>query len=651
MSVKKVKAINIIGMLSELDEVIKFCGDSEMFHPDDAMLFYSNTQDFSPLSDKNPYAAPLQSLRSIADMAGLKLEFVKLTDFSVSDKGVLKYVDSTVEKLEKLINKKLGIKQKIDGCKRKIEQVGHFTGGNLDFTEIMKCKYITPSFGRIPNESYDKLESFADNPFVMFFPCTEDDTHHWGVYFCPNEPSEKQNIDRIFSSLYFEKLEVPEIAGTPEEYLKTLADELSELQDEQDKNKKELDEFWASEKEKCMKYYSRLQELDCYHAIKRYVYKYHGSFIMVGWIPADKEKYFTQHLDGIKSVEYSISDGAEEMKHSPPVMLKNPPFIRLYEFFVKMYGLPSYNELDPTAIVAFTYTLFFGIMFGDMGQGLVVAIVGFLMWKLKKMEIGRILIPCGISGMIFGSIYGSVFGFEHALDPVYKALFGLDEKPVEVMDSNTINIIIYGSVAIGIVTIVIAMIMNIVSSIKRRDPESAFFGSNGIAGFVFYVSLVAGLVCQMILEIEIMTPAYIICLIVIPLVLMFMREPLGRLAEGKKKWQPEKWGDYCTQSFFELFEMCLSYVTNTMSFLRIGAYILVHAGMMMVVFTLADMMSGVVGYVIMVVVGNGIVMALEALLVAIQVLRLDYYEIFSRFYIGEGRQFTPVVAGKSEEQI
>ena len=99
MSVKKVKAINIIGMLSELDEVIKFCGDSEMFHPDDAMLFYSNTQDFSPLSDKNPYAAPLQSLRSIADMAGLKLEFVKLTDFSVSDKGVLKYVDSTVERI------------------------------------------------------------------------------------------------------------------------------------------------------------------------------------------------------------------------------------------------------------------------------------------------------------------------------------------------------------------------------------------------------------------------------------------------------------------------------------------------------------------------------------------------------------------------
>ncbi|MBQ3887008.1 MAG: ATPase, partial [Clostridia bacterium] len=98
----------------------------------------------------------------------------------------------------------------------------------------------------------------------------------------------------------------------------------------------------------------------------------------------------------------------------------------------------------------------------------------------------------------------------------------------------------------------------------------------------------------------------------------------------------------------ELFEMCLSYVTNTMSFLRVGAYILVHAGMMLVVFTLAQMVGGVVGYTLIVIIGNGIVMALEALLVAIQVLRLDYYEIFSRFYIGEGRPFTPVIARKPQ---
>ena len=85
----------------------------------------------------------------------------------------------------------------------------------------------------------------------------------------------------------------------------------------------------------------------------------------------------------------------------------------------------------------------------------------------------------------------------------------------------------------------------------------------------------------------------------------------------------------------------MSYVTNTMSFLRVGAFVLVHAGMMMVVFVLAETVGGV-GYWPIVVFGNALVMVLEALLVAIQVLRLEYYEMFSRFYSGEGRPYEPV---------
>ncbi len=642
MSVRSVKAISIIGMMSELDQVIKYCGDSGVFHPDDAMSFYSDTKNFVPLNEKNPYTQPLQNLRSAAEMAGVKLEYKASADFTDSSGNVIEYINTLYEKLEVMINDRLRCRQEIEACVRKTEQVGHFVGSEIDFTEINKCRYISPTFGRIPNESYEKLSKYSDDPFVLFFPCTEDENYHWGAYFAPNE--HREDIDRIFSSLYFEKLDVPEIAGTPEQYVQDLKKELEQLKAEQEKLEKSLETFWTSESEKCMMYYSKLIELNSYYAIRRYVYKYHKNFILVGWIPADKEDSFTAELDDIKSVEYTVSDGKEELKHSPPVILKNPPFMRLYEFYVKMYGLPCYNEVDPTPIVALTYTLFFGIMFGDMGQGLVVAIVGALMWKLKKMEIGKILIPCGISGMVFGFLYGSVFGFEHLLDPVHHMLFGTEGKLMEVMESDTINLIIYGSVAIGFVTIAITMLVNIFSSVRRHDMESALFGANGIAGFVFYVALVAGLVCTMFLNIPIMNTAYIIVLIVIPLILMFMREPLGRLAERKKKWQPEKWGEYFMQSFFELFEMCLSYVTNTMSFLRIGAYILVHAGMMLVVFTLADMVGGVVGYALMVIIGNGIVMALEALLVAIQVLRLDYYEIFSRFYIGEGRQFCPVTA-------
>lgn len=642
MSVRSVKAISIIGMMSELDKVVDFCGESEVFQPDDAMSFYSDTKNFLPLSTKNPYSAPMQQLKNSADLAGFKLEYTESDHKNISTDETIEYIAYFVSETESMVNKKLKLEQDIDSCKRTLEQVEHFAGCDIDFSQINDCRFITPNFGRIPKESYEKLSQFSDNQFALFFPFTNDETHYWGAYF--TIPEQKDDIDRIFSSLYFERLEIPPISGTPDDYMKELQKELEGHQKELEDINKEIDSFWKKEKDKCLMHYSKLEEMDAFNEIKRRVYKYHKNFILVGWIPADKEKYFTKELDKIKSIEYSLSDGKDELKHSPPVMLKNPPFFRLYEFYVKMYGMPCYNETDPTIFVAITYTIFFGIMFGDMGQGFIVALVGALMYKFKKMEIGKILIPCGIAGMIFGFLYGSVFGFEEVLTPVHQALFGTKGKLIEVMKPDSINFIIYGSVVIGFVTIVFAMLTNIFSSLRRRDMESALFGANGVAGFIFYVSLVAGLACQMFLKIPLMNGVYVACLVILPLILMFLREPLGRLAEGRKNWQPEKWGEYCVQSFFELFEMCLSYVTNTMSFLRVGAYILVHAGMMLVVFTLAEMVGGTVGYISVVIIGNGIVMALEALLVAIQVLRLDYYEIFSRFYVGDGRPFTPVTA-------
>ena len=646
MSVKPVKAISIIGLMPELDEVVRICGDSCAFQPDDAMSFYSDTKNFVPLNDKNPYTQPIQQLRNACELAGFTLDYADNAGSALTESDVLDYVKTFVNKTEDMISKKLFIEQELDECRRSIEQVEHFTGCDIDFSEISGCKYITPNFGRLPKESYEKLSEYSSNHYAIFFPFTNDDTHYWGAYF--TIPEQKDEIDRIFSSLFFESLEVPAIAGKPDDYLRTLQAKQSELQEKLNETKSVNDSFWKDEKQKCQECYTKLEELDSYNEIKRFAYRYHKSFILAGWIPAEKEKELTEKLDSIKSVEYSVTDSKDIRSVKPPVIMKNPPFIRRYEFYVKMYGLPCHNEVDPTAFVAFTYTLFFGIMFGDVGQGFIVALVGALMYKFKKMEIGRILVPCGIMGMVFGFLYGSVFGFEELLTPVHQKLFGTPGKLIEVMKPESINLIIYGSVAIGIVTIALAMIVNIVSSLKRRDYESAFFGANGVAGFVFYISLVAGLVCQMLLGIEVMNIAYIICLIVIPLILMFLREPLGKLCKKKKNWQPGSWGEYCTQSFFELFEMCLSYVTNTMSFLRVGAYILVHAGMMLVVFTLAEMVGGVVGYTIILIIGNGIVMALEALLVAIQVLRLDYYEIFSRFYIGEGRPFVPVVARRSK---
>ena len=98
-----------------------------------------------------------------------------------------------------------------------------------------------------------------------------------------------------------------------------------------------------------------------------------------------------------------------------------------------------------------------------------------------------------------------------------------------------------------------------------------------------------------------------------------------------------------TQGFFELFEAILSYVTNTVSFLRVGAFVLVHAGMMSVFFSLANMFGEYsVGFWIVVVFGNIFVLVLEGLLVGVQSLRLEFYEMFNRFFEGSGHEFKPI---------
>ncbi|WP_444657910.1 V-type ATP synthase subunit I [Caproiciproducens sp. R2] len=633
--------------MDDLDQATALCGKSCVFHPDNALSFYSDTSDFSPLNEENPYSEPLQQLTDA--MAGSKkkltlLSAAEVSGIKMSREEMNDYVDYISSSFSQLQKEREDAQLKIQNYTGEIENISHFVGLELDLDQIHACKYIKVRFGSLPKESYEKLNSYKQNPYIIFFPSTSDATHYWGVYFSPIDMVSE--VDRIFSSLYFERTRLTELTGSPESGVETLR----QKRDAETERLKHIDEqfeaLWKKEKTMCQKVYSWLTEQSVYFGIRRYAARYNDNFILTGWIPADQENRFKKALDKVESLNYTFEGAEEELLHSPPVELKNKKIFRPFEFFVDMYGLPCYDEVDPTPFVAITYFLLFGIMFGDLGQGLCVSLIGWYMWKKKQMKLGRILIPCGFSSAVFGLVFGSVFGFENALDPVYRAL-GFAEKPVEVMKPATTNMIIYSAVGIGVVLVMLAILINIYSSLKRKHYENALFGPNGVAGFIFYTSLVLGFGGQMLFGWQIVTPSYVVCFIILPIAVMFFREVLGGFVEHRPDWKPEKWGDFIMQNFFEMFEFLLSFATNTMSFLRVGAFVLVHAGMMLVVFTLAEM-SGGIGYVLIVMIGNVFVMALEGLLVGIQVLRLEFYEMFSRFFDGGGRPFNPVVVRREQ---
>lgn len=533
MAVSKVKVASIIGVASAIDNVVKVCGKSKIFHPENALTFYSKNKNFVPFTDKDEFSAPLKKLQSIVSSIGHKLELADIRDFDVSASEANDYVDYLYVKIEKLLKKKQDINLLIENYEKSLSQIKPFVGLDINLTKVSNCKYIKARFGKLPKESYNKLLSYEGNPYVIFFPCTNDENFYWGVYFTPLE--NREEIDRIFAGLYFERIRISEKDGTPESKILHIENCIKEEKENLKKLEAKIESFWNIQKDQCMRFYSKLEELNTYASIKKFAAKYHNSFILVGWVPEDSESELSTQLDKIDGVEYSIEKADSDKKHKPPVKLKNNWFSRPFETFIDMYGLPDYNDIDPTCFVAITYTLMYGIMFGDLGHGLVLALIGAILWKIKKFSLGPIMVHCGISGAIFGTIYGSVFGYEHVLDPMYKKLFNLDEKPIDVMAPDMIMKVIVATIALGIFLIIAAIVMKIVLSIKLHDLENLFFSQNGICGLIFYVAIIVGLVGQLVLKIHMFTPLYILGLLVLPMVLIFLKEPLGKIVSGKKK--------------------------------------------------------------------------------------------------------------------
>ena len=204
-----------------------------------------------------------------------------------------------------------------------------------------------------------------------------------------------------------------------------------------------------------------------------------------------------------------------------------------------------------------------------------------------------------------------------------------------------LNTVFIVAVAFGMALILLAMVFQIINAKKRGDKENLFFSPNGVAGLVFYGFLVLTIVLYMTGH---KTPGNIMMIIFlgIPVIMFLLKEPLGQLVEGKKPKAEGGVGMFLVQGFFELFETMLSFFSNTISFVRIGAFAVSHAAMMEVVLMLGGITDGAGNpNWIIIVLGNIIVCGLEGLVVGIQVLRLEYYEMFSRFYTGSGREFHP----------
>ncbi len=640
MSIEKMTLVNIYGDRKKLDEVILKCSDYNNFHPQPAVVYSEKVKGFAPLTEENPYTALLKKIMEIADATSLDLKYEQDREHSLETQKADQFLDEFQQKLLGLNARRDSLCETIQSQSDALGHLKHIEGLDISLDDIFLSKFLEVRFGRLPADSFKKLNYYSDRLFI-YISLDTDQNYNWGVYVTTQE--EAPEIDHIFASLYFERIWIPDyIHGTPDFARSSLQAQIDSEKAQLDMVNAELTDLVTSNKFEFYHIYSRVKFLNASFEMRKYVSVTGDMLHIVGFVPTAEAKQFMDNFSAIEGVTVEPIPVDADSHLTPPTKLKNNFIVKPFEMFVEMYGLPGYNDIDPTPFVAITFCLLFGVMFGDVGQGLLISLIGSILWKWKGMRLGQVMNRIGFSSCFFGFVYGSVFGYEEFLTPFYTGVLGLSGKPIHVMHPSSTNTILGCAVALGAVIIVISMGINIIIGFKKKDYGRAIFSHNGIAGLVFYGSIIVVVVARLFFNTNLLKPAFTLPCMALPLVFIFFKEPLTRLIKGHKEGLfHEGFGSFFTESFFELFEVLLSFVTNTMSFLRVGGFALSHAGMMAVVFTLAEMVNPV-AYPIVIIGGNLFIMCMEGLIVGIQVLRLEFYEMFSRYYDGEGLPFVPI---------
>ena len=520
---------------------------------------------------------------------------------------------------------------------RYLSQLRPIADLQVDLGELRKLRYTFAVLGTMPTANVERLRSSLEHiPFVLH---TLQHKDHLVTVVLLGTQRDSEILSRAARSAYLNPLTPPETyRGTPAEAIAALDASIERAQ-------QHIAELEAT--------IERVREMRMHHlrhllwrvrasrtlaeTITRYG-RLRYTYLIAGWVPRSLVPALRNKIAQVSDqVLIEESKPLWEEEYQIPVALENPPVLRAFQGLVTNYGHPSYGELDPTPILALTFPLVFGIMFGDVGHGIILTLLGLLLASRRVhplrglASLGPVLTVCGVSAAIFGFLYGSVFGFEEVLQPLWL-------RPLE-----SITDILLATIGIGVGLLSLGMIYNIINAALARRWAYLLFDHNSLAGLVFYWSLI-GLAAVVFVDNPPVNPALLASLATVSGVALTFAEVLENLVKGHQPLFEGSLGTYLMQALFELFETVIALMSNTLSYVRMGAFAVAHSGLSLVVFIVAEIISPTrgIGYWIAVALGNLFIIAFEGMIVGIQTLRLEYYEFFSRFFSGNGVRFRPL---------
>ncbi|MGL4344833.1 MAG: V-type ATP synthase subunit I [Cellulosilyticaceae bacterium] len=654
MAVEKMVLLNLVGSLEHEHQILEqlvlcetihldmenkdICDHSYMVHEYECMVPQRDLpvqQDDGVAETK--YQDMATKLKQVADGVGVKLKANKRIDVkNYSIIQATKDLDVLTESIGGNLDLIMVRRERIKELQKFKENVLCFRDQNLNFTHLNELQYFDYSVGMLARENTTQIRKNYENISAVVLKIGNKDEAKEDIYLIIYPKQFTDETRKLLKSLNWVELKLPEgVMGDGVQILQDLNqkidvinNEIALLEKATQKNKEEKEHLLN-------RIYTRVKlELKVIEMKKELI---HGDnlFVLSAWISARDKERVEEKIGDVteKFVIITKDDHAIDKQIMPPTKLKNNWLFKPFETVVKLYGLPSYREIDPTPFLAITFCLMFGIMFGDIGQGFIYFLAGVLLYK-KNEVAGGVLTRLGSFSILFGFIYGSFFGLEKHELPWLPSLIG---SPLST--ENIPRILLLG-VVFGVVVLTVSFIIGVVNALRRRDIEEGIFGKNGIVGYLFFMGLVCSIVCLTgVVPVPVWVPLIVM---VLTLVTMVFKEPLANLVMHKRPYIHGDTSSYFVESSFEGIETILAALSNAISFIRVGAFALNHAGLFMAFLVMSEMTDNIILKFVILILGNLLILTLEGLVVFIQGLRLQYYEMFSKYFKGDGVEYKPV---------
>lgn len=648
----QMRLVELMVLKQDITNVIAFLGKKGNFQFQSGLTTSENSSGEVSNREKDLFSKLDQSRAFLGtkDFEGNILDVSLPTpeDFALAEKII-----SSTESLSKRCSEQSeNVKRAADAYK----EAKSFANLKASYSELEHLSFLSMKIGKIDPAVFDELK-FAAGTHAIIVKLGDDGSKILAV----SSKKGRFALDTQLKKFGFVGMEISkDFKGVPDDVLEGLEkqkNETAKLLAEIETERKNYAETHSESIVRLLASFSlasQVRETETRLESTQLVYR------LTGWIPLSDCAKTISEIDNITESrcairEYnpseipSVASGHEKV----PVQLQHGKFVSSFKRMIFSYGSPVYGSIDPTPFVAVFFTLLFGIMFGDAGQGLVFLLIGILL-ATNVVKVGGwnkfapIFMAIGISSMIMGLLTGEFFASESVLRPFERwvtGLFGESRDQILPMmpQSNPESIkrmflFFAFTVTVGFVINTCGLIINVINNISRKHWGEAFFGKSGLAGALFFWYVIIMVVRVFLFKNQIALYDWII--IAITLFFAAFGEPFERMVDKKKPVLENGLGSAIISGVVEIIEVVSGYLSNTVSFLRVGAFAIAHAVLGYIILTMTELVGGVGGIAVSIL-GNAIVVVLEGMIVAIQVVRLQYYEFFSKFFGETGKEFKP----------